>query len=266
MAMYLHDMTAQRERFTAYYQTFARRFPPGSEHVEHLHLKWEHSLKVLENVESIMSASGMGGVFTPELTRGTQLAALYHDVARFEQYVAYHTFRDAESANHGLWGVKIIKKGLWLAEESPRVTAFALAGVSIHNRFAIPRGVPEDCRLLAGAVRDADKLDILRVICGYAQPGGKRSSVVTWKLADAPEKWTPSLYNAVLSKRLGRSEDMRYINDFRLLICSWVYDINFPSSRALMRKQGYLDEILAGLPSGQAMNRLRDTVSKALRD
>ena len=30
--MPLHDMAVHKERFTAYYRTFASRFPPESEH------------------------------------------------------------------------------------------------------------------------------------------------------------------------------------------------------------------------------------------
>lgn len=265
--MALHDIATHKDRFTAYYQTFAERFPPESEHVEHLHLKWEHSLKVLDNTEGILSAPGLPAAFTPELIRAAQLAALYHDVARFEQYVAYHTFRDAESANHGAWGAKILKReSAFLAGESRRVAALVRAAVSMHNRFAIPHGVPQDFRLVTQVVRDADKIDILRVISGYAQPGGKRSQVVTWKLADAPDKWTPSLYESVMAGQLGISIHMRYINDFRLLTCSWVYDLNFPASRKIMREQGYMDEMLAGLPPGADMDKVRARIVEELHN
>ena len=138
------------------------------------------------------------------------------------------------------------------------------AGVNMHNRFAIPAGVPRDFRLVTQVVRDADKIDILRVISGYVRPGGKRSHVVTWKLVDAPDSWTPSLYEAVLAGRLGISSQMRYLNDFLLLLCSWVYDLNFPASRGIMRAQGHMDKVLAGLPPGAAMEKVRAAVGDAL--
>ena len=103
------DIAAHEERFTAYYQIFAARFPPDSEDAEHLHLKWEHSLRVAANAAAILAAPDLPPAFTPQLIHAAHLAALYHDVARFEQYVAFRTFRDAESANHGLWGAKILK-------------------------------------------------------------------------------------------------------------------------------------------------------------
>ena len=260
----LHDIATHKERFTAYYCTFADRFAPGGEHAEHLHLKWEHSLRVTDNAEAILAAPDLPENFTPELVRAAQLAALYHDVARFEQYVAYYTFRDAESANHGAWGSKLLKREAFLSGESPRTASLVRAGAAMHNRFAIPAGVPQDYRLVTQVVRDADKIDILRVISEYVRPGGKRSQVVTWKLVDVPEAWTPSLFDAVLEGRLGISKDMRYLNDFRLLLCSWVYDLNFLASRALVRKQGHMEQILAGLPQGAAMDKVRDKVTEAI--
>ena len=263
--MYLQDTSAQRQAFTEYYRTFAAPFAPEGKDAEHLHLKWEHSLHVADNAEMILAAPGLPGRFDAELARAAQLAALYHDVARFEQYVAYRTFRDAESVNHGLWGAKILKREAFLAHEPPRLVSLIRAGVSLHNRFTIPPGVPEDFRLVTQVVRDADKIDILRVIDGYVRPGGRRSNVVTWKLADEPDAWTPSMYEAVLSGQLAVSSQMRYINDFRLLLCSWLFDLNFPASFALIRKQGHLAEVVAGLPQGPAMDEIRAMVERTLR-
>lgn len=40
------------------------------------------------------------------------LIGLLHDIARFEQYTKYHTFKDAESIDHGDLGAEILKKTL----------------------------------------------------------------------------------------------------------------------------------------------------------
>ncbi len=262
--MQLNDISKHKSNFTAYYQTFAGRFAPESEDAEHLHLKWKHSLHVLANAEGILSGK-LPAAFTPELVRAAQLAALYHDVARFEQYVAYRTFRDAESADHGAWGSKLLKTLPFLEGETSRTKGLVRAAVGMHNRFGIPEGVPEAFRLITQVVRDADKIDILRVISGYAGPGGKRSNVVTWKLKDEPEKWTQSVYDAVLAGRLGISSEMRYITDFLLLLCSWLHDLNFEASFVLMREQGHMDAVLAELPKGAAMDKVRVLVDRALR-
>lgn len=261
--MQLHDITPHKEAFTTYYRSFAGRFPPGSEDAEHLHLKWEHSLNVLANAEKILSGA-LPVTFSPELVRAAQLAALYHDVARFEQYITYHTFRDAESADHGAWGSKLLKALPFLDGEPIRIKGLVRAAVNIHNRFAIPPGVPEAFRLVTAVVRDADKIDILRVVSAYARPGGRRSTVVTWKLLDEPDRWTRSLYDAVLSGGLGISSEMRYINDFLLLLCSWLYDLNFPASYDLVREQGHMDTVLGGLPDGAGMDKIRAAVKAAL--
>lgn len=80
-------------------------------------LKLHHTMQVLAHARAIVA----GGRFAPPLDRACLLAALYHDVARFEQYLRWHTFRDRESCNHGQWGVRILKREQRLKDETPAV-------------------------------------------------------------------------------------------------------------------------------------------------
>lgn len=253
------DINIHCERFNSYYQTYANRFSKASEEWEHLHLKWEHSLKVLDNAEKILAALGL-----PEnLTHAARLAALYHDVARFEQYINYRTFRDGESANHGFWGSKILKHENFLAGESASTIGLVRAAVSMHNRFALPAGILEEYKLITNIVRDADKIDILRVLAEYMEPG-KQGGAVTANLPDEPKCWSPAVYNAVLAGRNANYNDMRYLNDFRLLIGSWIYAFNFQQSIKLVALQGYWQQVLHGLPAGEAMNKAKLVLNKAM--
>ena len=43
-------------------------------------------------------------------------------------------------------------------------------------------------------------------------------------------------------------QEMVWVNDFKLLLCSWVYDLNYRVSRAVVRERGYLEELLGYLP------------------
>lgn len=121
-------------------------------------LKLRHTMAVLDNARRVTASEG----FDAALTRACLLAALYHDVARFEQYLLYHTFRDRESCNHGLLGVKILKREARLAGEDNATRKIVLAAVGLHNRFSLPAHLPRETELAAHVVRDADKLDILR--------------------------------------------------------------------------------------------------------
>ena len=253
------DINIHCERFAAYYQAYANSFNPQSEQWEHLHLKWEHSLNVLNNAEKILSVLAL----PQQLAHAARLAALYHDVARFEQYTIYHTFRDQESKNHGLWGSKILKQENFLADESTCTVRLVRAAVCLHNRFALPTGLFEEYRLVTNIVRDADKIDILRVLAAYMEPG-KQAGAVTANLPDQPECWSPAVYNAVLAGHNASYTDMRYLNDFRLLVGSWIYALNFQESLKIVAQQGYWHKILSGLPAGKAMDKAKLSLNKAL--
>lgn len=256
----LSNIDLHYERFNAYYQKFSSQYPQGSEGYEHLHLKWLHSINVTTNAELILSSLELPDY----LIRASQLAALYHDVARFEQYWQYGTFMDAKSANHGIWGSKILSKESFLAGEDKYTVRLIRAAVSMHNRVEVPSNLSADYKLVTDVVRDADKIDILRVLSAYMHPAGPRSEVVTAGLPDLPNQWSNKIYDAFMAGRSAKYRDMRFLNDFRLLLCTWLFRLNFSASTAIIANQKHLPEILEGLPDNDAMNRVREIVFQVL--
>lgn len=257
----LPDLAEHRRRFDVYYRIFSRQFQNFPDICEHLRLKWEHSLKVLSNAVEIIAGSD----FPPRLERAALLASLYHDIARFEQYARFNTFRDGQSFDHGARGSQILKQESWLlAEESGADRALVRAAVSMHNRAELPSGLPESYVLVTGLVRDADKIDIIRVLSAYMGPQCKHSPAVTAALPELPGEWSRKIYADLLAKRCARYEDLHCLNDFRLLVCTWLFNLNFPIGRRIISRQGYLREILAGLPHTSAMDRVRAFVQADL--
>ena len=48
--------------------------------------------------------------------------------------------------------------------------------------------------------------------------------------------------------RVIRLEDIRVLNDFKLLQISWVYDLNFRSSYRLLQQRGHIQALAATIP------------------
>ena len=71
-----------------------------------IQLKIDHSFDVFENSRNICNSLQI----SPELAETAQIAALYHDTGRFPQYLAYRTFKDSESCNHGTLGARTVLK------------------------------------------------------------------------------------------------------------------------------------------------------------
>ena len=250
------------DRHIRWFEEFVSGFFTGApEHDTHIALKKEHSLNVLAEARAI--AGGLA--LSADVLTATHLGALYHDAGRFPQYSAYKTFQDSRSCNHALLGVRTMRpQPVWEQVPLP-VKRMALAALSMHNRRAVPASLSRDLALVTGIVRDSDKLDIVRIMLEHFRPGGKRSDVVMLHLAPGPGLYTPAVARQVLEGRIGEYAAMRYENDFKLLLLSWVHDFNHRAARRAFLARGHAEEIFSLLPEDAVLSRVKDTIYKALQ-
>lgn len=216
-------------------------------------LKLRHTLEVLATARVITAESAP----PPALGRACLLGALYHDVARFEQYRRYHTFRDRESCNHGLMGVKILKREGRLDGEDRALRRRVLTAVGLHNRFALPTALPEDVALVTYVVRDADKLDILRVMRENLCSGRPYHPTVVLGLPDDPDLVSDTVLRAAHEGRVASYSDLTSVNDLRVLLGTWLFDMHFPASRRQFATAGHARKLLEGLPEEGAYGAVR---------
>jgi hypothetical protein len=239
----------------------ARSFLEGEAvHDGHVELKLEHSLNVLGEARAVTASLGL----TPRLERLAHLAALCHDAGRFPQYRRYRTFRDSISEDHAMLGARSLRAWNALGGLERRDRALVLGAVVLHNRKSVPERIPPELALLTRIVRDCDKLDIVRIMLDHLRPGGKRSDVVTLHLADEPDRYTPEIAAQIRQRRIGDYARMRYENDFKLLLLSWVFDLNFKASRRAFLARGHADELFALLPRSAELTSLADGIYGAL--
>ena len=206
-------------------------------------LKLDHTMRVLANAQNIVEREA----FSPIVCRCCLLAALYHDIARFEQYLRYRTFKDRVSINHGRFGVQLIKETGCLCGESRVVRHTVMSAVGLHNRFSLPRALPADIATVTRVTRDADKLDILRVIDAHLQIKPYNPTVIL-QLPDTLELSSNVVIEAALHDSVASYSDLQSVNDFRLLLATWINDMTFASSREAFIQQGHAYNILLGLP------------------
>ena len=211
----------------------------------HLQLKITHTQKVLHN--AMLIATQEPAFATHTLCKALLLAALYHDIGRFEQFARYKTFADATSCNHGQLSKKVLSKNNFLQKESKEVRHLVYAAVCLHNRFTIPPALPETFALVVQGVRDADKLDVLRVLEEHLGAGKSPDNTVTMHLQNISGAYSPAIYQALQNDTCASYTDMRYVNDFRILLCTWLPELHFAATRNLLYKQQYLQSIIAGM-------------------
>lgn len=207
-------------------------------------IKLEHTRNVLANAQKIAGAER----FDASIAAASALAALYHDLSRFEQYLVYKTFKDKDSRNHGAWSVKLLKKEARLPDERRSHRLMVQTAICVHNRLAVPASITGATRLVCNVVRDADKLDILRVMDEHLASPKPYNPTVVLGLPDDPDLSAQAVISAALGGKSASYADLLSVNDFRVLLGSWFFGMNFQSSRELFVKHGHAANILRGLP------------------
>ncbi len=147
-----------RKLYDAYVDTY--REPDGSLS-KLMRLKRIHTGFVVKNAELIAD----GEDFDAKTRETAIAAALLHDTGRYEQLKLYNTFKDSESIDHAVFSHDIVKEMGWLDGlfDAPTCDAI-LKAVLYHNRREIPSGLDALTEACSHTVRDADKLDIFRVL------------------------------------------------------------------------------------------------------
>ena len=221
------------ELYDAYVDTFRGadgKLPPMME------LKRIHTAHVVANARLIAKGEG----FDTETARACDAAALLHDTGRYEQLKRYNTFRDADSIDHAVFSHDIVKEKGWL-DGDPQCEAI-LTAVLVHNR----RDVPDDLDPLTEAavhtVRDADKLDIYRVLENQiATTDWRHNCEAFWNLPTTVRP-NPDVVAAIRARRPVDYQNIKSLADFVLIQVGWMYGgLHYATSRRLCAERGHLD-------------------------
>ncbi len=243
--------------FTTYVQTFASKDIAVRQNIQ---LKEEHTKLVCKEILHLGHQLELNA---GEL-RLAELTALFHDIGRFEQYARYSTFVDGKSVNHAQLGVKILQEKDVLSQLDNSVRDLILRIIAYHNRAVLPAEENTTCLFFSRLLRDADKLDIWRVVTDYyRQINKKTNTALELGLPD-----TIGLSDAVVKDLLaGRIVDIKHLknlNDLKLLQVGWVYDLNFTPSFQRLNEKGYLDMIRTVLPKTEGVEMIFTAVTSFL--
>lgn len=134
---------------------------------ERVALKIEHSYKVASLCEEIAANAGMAA----EDVDLAWLCGLLHDIGRFEQLRRFGTFNDTCSVRHAQLGVDVlcgrdggISDGRMERFSVPEDEAgLVLQAVGLHGDLSLPVDLDPRVRVFCELLRDADKVDIVRV-------------------------------------------------------------------------------------------------------
>lgn len=240
-----------------------------------IQLKVEHTFHVAELCDQIARSLAL----SEEDIDLAWLMGMLHDLGRFEQLRQYGTFSDADSVDHAALAVKLLfeeglieeylpasviyenggglsasdrkgeplsapdRKGEPLSGSDQKGDAHSLLRTAIanHSAYRLEQGLSRREEQFCHILRDADKLDIFRVIVEkdmdkiyHFSPGQLAQSGVTEEVVQAFRE-----HHAVLRSLKKKPADFVVGN------AALAFELVFPISRRLAIEQGYLKKILA---------------------
>ncbi|MGE5258426.1 MAG: HD domain-containing protein [Hyphomicrobiales bacterium] len=178
----------------------------------------------------------------------TEAAGLLHDVGRFPQYSRYRTFRDKDSEDHGRLGLRLINHHGLLARLSSAERRRIAQAVTYHNDAHLPALADAAALFLLKLLRDADKLDIWKVVIGHYRGRGQTRKAVIEFTPSGNGHCSPAVLAALRGSRVVPIDEIRSECDAKLLYISWVFDLNFPASFRETLRGRYVDRLAASLP------------------
>jgi putative nucleotidyltransferase with HDIG domain len=239
-----------RNWFAGYVRQFDRIDHPDFQ--RNIDIKRDHSERV---VREIIQLGEQLGLDQPELYLA-EIIALFHDIGRFEQYERYRTFSDVRSEDHASLGIRILKEHHTLGMLDEEIQELILCAIQYHNRPFLPDMESETCMFYSRLIRDADKLDIWRVVLGYYyRKNGQQNIAIELEKPDTPEI-SKEVYQALINRQIVYSEHVKNVNDLKLLQAGWIYDINFEPAFRCVRERHYLQDIRDLLPDTKKVREI----------
>lgn len=227
--------------FNKYYGTFTEL---SENHQRIFEIKKEHSLRVADIALYLSDKLE----WTEDDRKITFLVAILHDIGRFSQMLEFNTFSDEKSVDHAERAVNIIKESGLLETLNIANKELVFTAILNHNKFKIQEGLTGQEMLHSKLIRDADKLDIYKVLAEYySKRNGEINHTLTWELQKGTAV-SPAVAKEILSGKMVSKKNLVSEIDVKILQLSWVYDLNFRPTFEYLLKQRYLENVYNSLP------------------
>ena len=224
-------MTVDRQKvldaFAAYIRPYDAQDPKVS-------LKIHHTYRVAALCEQIGRSIALEGTALDL----AWLCGILHDDGRFEQLRRFGTFDDSKSIDHARAGVQVLFEQGHIRDylDDDSEDAMLRTAVEWHSAYRLPDGLDERPVMYCNILRDADKIDILRV--NVETPLEDIYNVTTAELLASPV--TPAVQQAFYEHHAVLRSIKQHPADHAVGHSSLVYELVYPESRCIVADQGWL--------------------------
>lgn len=255
------DLTYLKNWFADYVADFYTDDPINNSTIR---LKEKHTKRVCQNM--ILLGKELGLPDHDMVLAETM--GLFHDIGRFKQYAMYGTFKDFDSENHALIGLRELAAHNVLSVCTKDEKKWITKAIFYHNVATIPKDENGKTLFFIRLLRDADKLDIWKVFIDYYKERDKRPNPTLEIGLPDEASLSPNVVAALNEERFVHIQDLKTLNDFKLLLLSWVFDLNFVPSFQAVKDREYIEKIgeilLCSKETETAVKHVHDYINRYL--
>lgn len=261
-------MKINREHLKKTFQEYTDRYDSTNPKIK---LKIDHTYRVANLCEQIAQSLELSAAEVDL----AWLSGMLHDVGRFEQLRRYNTFSDAQSIDHARFAVELLYDEGLIVDYVPEISTTELVAdartwrsmgganesptaqsedmplsdilqtlriaIGEHSAYRIQKGLDERTRMFCQILRDADKIDIFRVICdtpmeevyGFQTKDILRSAI------------TPEVMQAFYEHHAVLRKLKKCPADYIVAHGSLTFELVYPESLRIAKEQGYLKQMMS---------------------
>ncbi len=282
-------MKISREHIKKTFQEYTDRYDSTNPKIK---LKIDHTYRVADLCEQIAQSLELSAAEVDL----AWLSGMLHDVGRFEQLRRYNTFSDAQSIDHARFAVELLYDEGLIADYVPEISTTELVAdartwrsmgevnesptaqsedmplsdilqtlriaIGEHSAYRIQKGLDERTRMFCQILRDADKVDIFRVICdtpmeevyGFQTKDILRSAI------------TPEVMQAFYEHHAVLRKLKKCPADYIVAHGSLTFELVYPESLRIAKKQGYLKQMMSFQSENPDTAEIFEDLRKDLND
>lgn len=268
-------MTIDRKKVKNVFKKYTDNYDTSDEKIK---LKVDHTYRVATLSERIARSLGLGD----DDTNLAWLIGMLHDIGRFEQLKNYGTFSDAESIDHAHYGVELLFEGGFIEKfvgenaakdlkgtkdlkeiavkseneekETKEISELDILRTAIwnHSAYRVEEGLTDRVKMFCNIIRDADKIDILKV--NYDVTLEVIYDVTTEELKNSGV--TDEVMKAFMEHHAVLRSLKKTPIDNLVGHAALVFELVYNESFKIVKEQGYIEKMLSYVSDNQ------DTVKK----
>lgn len=202
-----------------------------------------HSMRVAANVRLISKAV----LQSDDEIRVAEVIALFHDIGR-ASLIAKGTVSPTNiQRDHAVLSAELIHKMDFFQKMSADIQAIVLKSIENHNRLKLAKLDTEQQMVFSRLLRDADKLDILEYSYKFFKEKNGIQPLMTLDLINSTEV-SEKIIKSIMAGKTAAVEDMKTMNDYKLLLISMAFDFNFKMTFRMISEKQYVQKIYETLP------------------